>query len=88
MTPNILKSHVGGGAGYTPPTHPITASQISDGSNNSNTDSMLSSDKMDGGHAAKSMERGTNTAMKGATDMTEGVHESTKWTVCLQPGPF
>ena len=39
---------------------------------------------MDGDHSAKSMEAGANSAMKGGTDMVDGIHESVNQTVSLQ----
>ena len=82
MTPNFLKSNVGGGAGHTPSTQPIQTPNDSSTSS-SNTDSILPSltNKMDGDHTAKNMEQGANNAMKGGTDMTDGIHESVKQTV-------
>ena len=38
---------------------------------------------MDGDQTAKSFEQGANSAMKGGTDLTEGIHESVKQTVRL-----
>ncbi|MCJ1395471.1 hypothetical protein MMC18_008357 [Xylographa bjoerkii] len=35
---------------------------------------------MDGDHSAKSMEAGANSAMKGGTDMVDGIHESVNQT--------
>jgi hypothetical protein len=86
MTPNILKSNVGGGAGYTPTTQPIQnpeSNSNNNNSNSSNTDSILPSttNRMDGDHTAKNLEQGANSAMKGGTDMAEGVHESVNQTV-------
>lgn len=37
---------------------------------------------MDGDSSAKTFEQGANSAMKGGTDMTEGIHESVNQTVC------
>ena len=38
---------------------------------------------MDGDNTAKTFEQGANSAQKGATDLTEGIHESVKQTVWL-----
>ncbi len=82
MTPNFLKSNVGGGAGHIPSSNTSPAENIN---SNSNTESILPSltNKMDGDHSAKSMEQGANSATKGAQDLTEGLHESVKQTVRL-----
>jgi len=81
MTPNFLKSNVGGGAGHIPSANTSPAENSSSSSSN-NTDSILPSltNKMDGDHSAKSMEQGANSATKGAQDMTDGLHEGVKQT--------
>ena len=80
MTPNFLKSNVGGSAGHNPSTQPI---QTPNDNSSNDTDSILPSltNKMDGDHTAKNMEQGANSAMKGGTDMTDGIHELVKQTV-------
>jgi len=80
MTPNFLKSNVGGGAGHTPSS--ITSPVQNNGgnsSNNNNTESNVSSsiDKMDGDHSGKALDAGASSAAK-AQDMTEGVPETGK----------
>ncbi|MCJ1293651.1 hypothetical protein MMC34_005206 [Xylographa carneopallida] len=42
---------------------------------------------MDGDHSAKTMEAGANSAMKGGTDMVDGIHESVNQTVSLGSRP-
>ena len=43
---------------------------------------------MDGDHSAKTMEQGANSAMKGGTDLSEGIHESVNQIVCVDRPPI
>lgn len=84
MTPNIVKgSNSLPGDRYDHPDHPRNnpAYQPNSLKDNNNSDTPdMSSNKVDGDHAAKTMDAGANAAT-GSTEMASGIHEDSQQTV-------
>lgn len=87
MTPNIVKgSNSLPGDRYDHPDHPrnnpaYQPNSLKDQNNSDSSDTSMSSNKVDGDHAAKTMDAGANAAT-GSTDLASGIHEDSQQTVC------